>query len=253
MRDGFIIHEKTLRQMSMLEPEDRGYLMGLLSDYYYGTELDIDKVAAVSPIVAVILIDATERMDADASAYDDAAERRIKSAQKAAAARWSKGTPSDAENAVASNRICETDAENAVSVSVSVSDSVSVPVSEKKTEQKKSGRFTPPTLEEVETYCQERKNGIDAGAFIAYYESQGWKKANGRPVVDWKGCVRTWEQREKPAREPPKPPEKNKYTPKGEYFNFSQRNYDFNALEKALLTKQKGEKVELSDFERASY
>lgn len=69
-------------------------------------------------------------------------------------------------------------------------------------ENKGQKRFVPPTVSEVKAYCQERNNGINPEEFIDYYASQGWKKANGRPVVDWKACVRTWE---KDRHEAPKP------------------------------------------------
>jgi hypothetical protein len=59
-------------------------------------------------------------------------------------------------------------------------------------------RFVPPTVEEVAEYCKERNNGVDPEHFVAYYASQKWKKANGRPVSDWKACVRTWEAKDKP-------------------------------------------------------
>ena len=55
-------------------------------------------------------------------------------------------------------------------------------------------RFVPPTIEEVREYIRERNSSVDAEAFIDYYASQKWKKANGRPVEDWKACVRTWER-----------------------------------------------------------
>ena len=54
-------------------------------------------------------------------------------------------------------------------------------------------RFTPPTVEEVAAYCQERKNGIDPARFVDYYTARGWQLTNGRQVKDWKACVRTWE------------------------------------------------------------
>ena len=57
--------------------------------------------------------------------------------------------------------------------------------------------FTPPTIDEVRAYCTERANGIDPAAFVDYYASQKWKKANGRPVADWRACVRQWEQKRK--------------------------------------------------------
>ena len=60
----------------------------------------------------------------------------------------------------------------------------------------RSKRFVPPTVEEVQTYCRERNNGIDAAAFIDFYAARGWKYGQGRPMVDWKAAVRTWESRE---------------------------------------------------------
>lgn len=59
-----------------------------------------------------------------------------------------------------------------------------------------------PTLEEVADYCKERGNGIDPQAFIDYYASQKWKKANGQPLYDWKAGVRTWENKRKEQSTP---------------------------------------------------
>ena len=61
----------------------------------------------------------------------------------------------------------------------------------------RGSRFAPPTLDDVKTYCEERKNGIDPQHFIDYYSRQGWMLSNGRKMKDWKATVRTWEQREK--------------------------------------------------------
>ena len=36
-----------------------------------------------------------------------------------------------------------------------------------------SKRFVPPTVEEVQTYCRERNNRIDAAAFIDFYAARG--------------------------------------------------------------------------------
>lgn len=55
-------------------------------------------------------------------------------------------------------------------------------------------RFKKPTLEEVEEYCLERKNNIDAENFINFYDSKGWKVGN-TPMKDWKACIRTWEKK----------------------------------------------------------
>lgn len=55
-----------------------------------------------------------------------------------------------------------------------------------------SKRFIIPTLDEVQSYCKERHNNINAQHFIDFYASKGWKVGN-QPMKDWKACVRTWE------------------------------------------------------------
>lgn len=58
----------------------------------------------------------------------------------------------------------------------------------------KRKRFTPPTLEEVRAYCEERHNTVDPQRFIDYYTANGWVQGRGKPIKDWKACVRTWEK-----------------------------------------------------------
>lgn len=53
--------------------------------------------------------------------------------------------------------------------------------------------FTPPTVEEVRTYCMERGNLVDPEQFVDFYTSKGWKVGNQR-MKDWKAAVRTWER-----------------------------------------------------------
>lgn len=64
----------------------------------------------------------------------------------------------------------------------------------KKKEKKNSGRFIPPTVEDVHAYCLDRGNGINAQSFVDFYESKGWKVGSS-PMKDWRAAVRTWEQR----------------------------------------------------------
>lgn len=58
----------------------------------------------------------------------------------------------------------------------------------------KSIRAKRPTVDEVQAYCNERANGIDAQYFCDYYGARGWKTKGGNPVQDWQACVRTWER-----------------------------------------------------------
>jgi predicted phage replisome organizer len=54
-------------------------------------------------------------------------------------------------------------------------------------------RFTPPTLDEVRSYCAERKNSVDAQRFVDYYTSNGWLVGKNK-MKDWRAAVRTWER-----------------------------------------------------------
>lgn len=74
-------------------------------------------------------------------------------------------------------------------VTVSVTDTVS-------DTNKKKRKFTPPSVDEVRAYCNERGNGVDPEQFVAFYTSKGWKVGNN-PMKDWKAAVITWEKRNK--------------------------------------------------------
>ena len=65
-------------------------------------------------------------------------------------------------------------------------------------EQSGGGRkkFTIPTPEEVQAYCDERKNDISGQQFCDFYSSKGWR-VGSQPMKDWKAAVRTWEMRRK--------------------------------------------------------
>ena len=58
----------------------------------------------------------------------------------------------------------------------------------------KKERFQKPTIQEVADYCKERGNGIDAEAFINFYESKGWMVGKS-PMKSWKAAIGTWEKR----------------------------------------------------------
>ncbi len=60
-------------------------------------------------------------------------------------------------------------------------------------------RFTPPTLDDVQSYCKERNNRVDAERFIDYYASNGWKVGKNQ-MKDWRAAVRNWERDDKPAQ-----------------------------------------------------
>ena len=65
----------------------------------------------------------------------------------------------------------------------------------RKPEPKKQGKkFIKPTYLMVAAYCIEKKNGVDAAAFIAHYDSNGWKVGKN-PMKNWKAALTTWSKR----------------------------------------------------------
>lgn len=59
--------------------------------------------------------------------------------------------------------------------------------------KKNSGRFTPPTPEDIKAYCTERNNRVDPERFFDFYSSKGWMVGKNK-MKDWKAAVRTWEK-----------------------------------------------------------
>ena len=72
-----------------------------------------------------------------------------------------------------------------------------IDIEQEKKEKRKREKFSPPTVEEVKAYCEERGNGIDPESFVSYYAQQGWKLSNGNLLRDWKAAVIQWEHRDK--------------------------------------------------------
>lgn len=70
----------------------------------------------------------------------------------------------------------------------------------------KKERFKAPSVEEVQAYCRERGNNIDAQHFVDYYSARGWMLGKSH-IKDWKACVRTWERNDSFKPQKPVQPE----------------------------------------------
>lgn len=127
------------------------------------------------------------QIDRDNANYEETCKKRSASAN----ARWnandanaSKSIPNDANNAKEKEKEKEKTKEKE---------------KEKIKEKAASGeatssRFVPPTVEVVQAYCLERKNGIDAQSFVDFYSSKNWMVGKNK-MSDWKAAMRTWERR----------------------------------------------------------
>ena len=78
------------------------------------------------------------------------------------------------------------------------------------TKPTRTKRFTPPTVDEVRAYCQERQNGVDPQRFVDYYSSNGWMVGKNK-MKDWKAAVRNWEKNDKQYSRPTAPKSSNPF------------------------------------------
>ena len=63
------------------------------------------------------------------------------------------------------------------------------------TDSNKKAFFKKPTLDDINNYCLERNNNIDAETFFAFYESKGWVVGKSK-MKSWRACIVTWEKRD---------------------------------------------------------
>ena len=61
----------------------------------------------------------------------------------------------------------------------------------------KSGKskkcFSPPTLEEVDSYIREKGYTVDAERFVNFYESKGWYVGKNK-MKNWHAAIATWQK-----------------------------------------------------------
>lgn len=103
---------------------------------------------------------------------------------------------------------------------------------DKKGNGAREARFTPPSVEEVAAYCQERGNGVDAARFVDFYSSKGWMVGKSR-MKDWKAAVRNWERSSDAKATPAKKPG----------YNVQHHDGDLSDLQKAAIQRMLGEEA----------
>ncbi len=99
------------------------------------------------------------------------------------------------------------------------------------TTQLKKKTFTPPTLQEVQVYCLERQNHVDAERFVDYYTANGWKVGKNS-MKDWKAAVRTWERKDKADTTANTSQKQNRF------INYTQRDWNYEELERLEQERQ---------------
>ena len=173
MRESFVFH---LDYIDDLPPQYKAEFMQYTVDYgLYGKTPPLSDDTLESALWAKI----KRRIDKEAEKYEAISNKRRAAAQK----RYQKySAPADTPTAKNAN-----------------AEIAEEPEAKPAKAETKSARFEKPTVEEIEAYCKERKNDIDAQAFFDFYESKGWK-VGAVKMRDWRASVRTWEQRHREER-----------------------------------------------------
>ena len=192
-KKSFVLYHDIRTPLELLTDEQRGKLFIALLNYSeYGDLPDFDG--------ALLMAFAFIRMslDRDAEAW---AEKRAKRAEAGRSGGLAK--VANASNASSSKQ-------NVANLAVPVNVSVPVPVNvntpntsvgiETADKPPRAARFTPPTVDEVKVYCQERGSSVDPEKFVDFYSANGWKQGRNKPIVDWKAAVRTWERSDSQQR-----------------------------------------------------
>ena len=226
MKDSFILYTSFYEPLKLLTDEQLGRLFRAIFEF------NINGSEEVSNDIKMAFAFIKNQLIVDSKKYENTLKRKSEAGKRGMKSRWSNSkeniteitndnsvindiTKITEDNSVINDitkitKITDNDNDND-NENENVNDNV---IKEKKIKKRKV--FQKPTIEEIQQYCTDRNNNVDAECFYDFYESKGWKVGK-EPMKDWKACVRTWEKNSTPVQRN----EKNR-----SYQNYSQREYD---------------------------
>lgn len=84
-------------------------------------------------------------------------------------------------------------------------------------------------MDEIQAYCRERGNAVEAQRFFDFYEAKGWR-VGSQPMKDWQAAVRTWE-----GRDSARPRDQGGYAKKGAKPHIDQHDFTDDDLAHLLV------------------
>ena len=167
-----------------------------------------EDIPELDSITAMAFSFISSQLDRDFAKWEDTRAKRVAAGREGGKASGKTRKQKQANEANASiskqneanvQRAKQNEANEAVNVDVDVNvngnvngDVDSVCIGQPSVAEDTRSNFVPPTVEEVEAYCRERKNNISPQRFIDYYEARGWMLGN-TPMESWKAMIRSWE------------------------------------------------------------
>lgn len=186
MKRRFYMYSAWERPMSKLTDEQLGKFLRIYYQMQLTGDTDVD---SEDPMVDMMLEVVREQVTFDVQAYD-----RKCAVNKENGAKSHQTNPEEPKQAQTVPNGVDSDSDTEIDSEIEPEIGID---SERLRSRKSKKRFRPPSVEEVEEYCFERNNKVDAEKFVDFYASNGWKVGKN-PMKDWKAAVRTWEKREAP-------------------------------------------------------
>ena len=183
-KKSFLLYCDLIHTVTKIPNEQAGKLFKHVLSYVNDEDPETDDV-----IVDLVFEPIKRQLKRDLDKY----EKRRQKNSESARLRWDANASSRIpKNANASSRNAkDADTDTDTEIDTVTDNDISIYKVNKKAAT--SGRrFIKPNISEVQKYCSERKNEIDAQQFIDHYEANGWKRGK-TSIKDWKACVRTWE------------------------------------------------------------
>lgn len=149
-------------------------------------------------------------MDFNKCKYEDTKRKRSDAGRKGMEARYgnkqvNSDVMSEVTNVTEPNKdnkannvtdvITEVTSDNKSNYNVYVNDNVNVDVIKENSKKKTAKRFSPPTIEEVQAYVEEKGYNVDAVRFVNFYAAKGWMIGKNK-MQNWKSAVATWQRGE---------------------------------------------------------
>lgn len=206
-KKSFILYKDSLSVLDELSDEQAGRLFKAIKAYQLrsGERSDLDADAGSDCgikefVIRVAFAPFKAQFERDNETYENKIKAQSNNGKKGGNPNFQKGQTNpyyQKDNPTLTN-ITQDKPSDSVSLSDSDSDSDTnnINISPKRK------NFVKPTLEEISTYCQERKNSVNPSKFFDFYESKGWLVGKNK-MKDWQASVRTWEKNNYNATSPP--------------------------------------------------
>ena len=190
MKRRFYMYSAWERPMSKLTDEQLGKFLRIYYQMQLTGDTDVD---SEDPMVDMMLEVVREQVTFDVRSYERKCEANKENGEKGGRPAKPEEPNKTQQNPTKPN---SRDSDSDTEIDSEIEPEIGID-SERLRSGESKKRFRPPTVEEVEAYCIERNNKVDAERFVDFYASNGWRVGKN-PMKDWKAAVRNWERKDPP-------------------------------------------------------